>query len=61
MKVSRRSGYGKSGMQAVEDKARGMGVDIIAAHVYSEDYVARALYDQIGYTVDEATRTKLVQ
>ncbi len=57
----RRRGYGKAALQALEDKARGMGVHIIAAHVYSEDYVARALYDQIGYTVDEATLTKLVQ
>ncbi len=57
----RRRGYGKAALRALEHKARSMGAHVIAAHVYSEDYVARALYDHIGYTVDQAALTKLVE
>jgi ribosomal protein S18 acetylase RimI-like enzyme len=56
----RRRGYGKTTLRALEEAARGMGARMIAAHVYNENSVARALYDQIGYTVDQVALTKVV-
>lgn len=56
----RRRGYGKTTLRALEEAARGMGARMIAAHVYNENSVARALYDQIGYTVDQVALTKTV-
>lgn len=57
----RRRGYGKAALSELEKKARAMGARMITAHVYSENYVARALYDQIGYTVDQVALTKVVE
>jgi ribosomal protein S18 acetylase RimI-like enzyme len=56
----RRRGYGKAALRAVEDWVRSGGAHMITAHVTSENTIARALYDDIGYTVDQATLTKLV-
>lgn len=57
----RRRGYGKGALQALENKARALGARMIAAHVSDENFVARALYDHIGYTVDQVELTKLVE
>ncbi len=56
----RRRGYGKAALARLEDEVSRLGLNMIVAHVYSENFVARALYDTIGYTVDEVTLVKCV-
>lgn len=57
----RRRGYGKAALRALEDLVRSAGAHMIKAHVTNENTVARALYDTIGYTVDQVTLTKLIE
>jgi GNAT superfamily N-acetyltransferase len=46
----RRQGYGSQAFQAMEDKAREMGVGTIALHVFEHNHPARAMYEKLGYS-----------
>lgn len=47
----RRRGYASQALRAAEDRARELGLDSIALHVFAHNHGARALYDQLGYMV----------
>jgi len=45
----RRKGFGKQAMLAIEDKARELGLESIALHVFFHNTTAVGLYEKIGY------------
>jgi RimJ/RimL family protein N-acetyltransferase len=45
----RGKGYGRAALQLLEDKAREMGKQRIALHVFAHNERARALYEDLGY------------
>ena len=47
----RHRGYGLQTLQAVEAKARGMGLKKIGLAVFGHNQAARALYEKAGYAV----------
>lgn len=49
----RRQGYGRQIMLAMEDEARRNNLPTIALHVFAQNTPARALYEQLGYTVTQ--------
>jgi GNAT superfamily N-acetyltransferase len=51
--VYRRQGYAKAAMLALEDWASSVGIGHIALGVFLKNLNARALYDSLGYKVDE--------
>jgi ribosomal protein S18 acetylase RimI-like enzyme len=46
-----RKGYGAQTLQAVEAKAREMGIANVGLHVFGYNTGARALYEKLGYQV----------
>ncbi|HSO28244.1 MAG TPA: GNAT family N-acetyltransferase, partial [Anaerolineales bacterium] len=54
----RRRGYGRLALLALEDKAREMGIDQIALHVFGHNHAARALYESVGYQVTNLQMAK---
>lgn len=56
--VHRGKGYGKQAMLAIEEKARELGLESIALHVFSHNTVAKSLYEMIGYQVKSMNMTK---
>ena len=45
----RGKGFGKQAMLAIEDKARKLGPESIALHVFFHNTTAVGLYEKIGY------------
>jgi ribosomal protein S18 acetylase RimI-like enzyme len=54
----RRRGFGAQAMRAVENKARNLGLDNMTLHVFGHNHAARALYEQLGYTVTDLWMAK---
>lgn len=54
----RRRGYASQALQAAEVRARELGLDSIALHVFGENHGARTLYDQLGYQVTDLWMVK---
>ncbi len=55
----RRKGYGESTFKAMEDKAKDMGIGIIALHVFDHNEPAKALYAKLGYTGQNGNLAKI--
>jgi RimJ/RimL family protein N-acetyltransferase len=47
----RNKGYGTQALQAVEIKAKALGVRRIALHVFSHNQAAKRLYEKMGYSI----------
>jgi ribosomal protein S18 acetylase RimI-like enzyme len=47
----RRRGYGMQAFQALEEKAKEMGLKAIALHVFGHNHAARRMYEKLGYEV----------
>jgi ribosomal protein S18 acetylase RimI-like enzyme len=45
----RRQGFGTQTLLAVEERARGLGIDRIGFHVFAHNRAALALYERAGY------------
>ncbi len=45
----RGKGYGRKTMQLIEEKARELGLQKLALHVFAYNSVARSLYESLGY------------
>jgi RimJ/RimL family protein N-acetyltransferase len=45
----RRRGYGTRALQALEEKAKELGVTKISLHVFGHNHAAKALYEKVGY------------
>lgn len=54
----RRKGYGEQAMIAAEDKARQLGLDKIALHVFGYNQGALRLYEKVGYEVTDVNMMK---
>lgn len=54
----RSKGYGKSLMLLLEEKARAMGLQSLALHVFGSNHVARKLYETIGYEITNVMMSK---
>ena len=46
---SRKKGYGRQAMLALEDEARALGISRISLNVFAHNASARKLYDNLGY------------
>lgn len=51
-------GYGKETMMQIEEKARQLGIKKIGLQVFGHNYIARSLYEKVGY---EVTNMKMVK
>lgn len=51
-------GYGKQAMLALEDTARGLGLDTIGLHVFGHNTIARDLYLKVGYQITDYNMEK---
>ncbi|MBP3953561.1 GNAT family N-acetyltransferase [Bacillus suaedae] len=51
-------GFGKETMMQIEKKARHLGIKKIGLQVFGHNYIARALYEKVGY---EVTNMKMVK
>ena len=56
--TQRGKGYGKQAMLALEEFARGMGLEIISLHVFTHNTVAIRLYEGLGYEVTNQNMVK---
>jgi ribosomal protein S18 acetylase RimI-like enzyme len=54
----RGKGYGKRLMLLLEEKAREMELKSLALHVFGSNYVARKLYETIGYEITNVMMSK---
>lgn len=54
----RRQGYATQAMLALEDEARGMGLQALYLHVFAHNPNAKALYDRLGYQVTSYRMSK---
>ena len=54
----RGKGYGKSLMLLLEEKAREMGLQSLALHVFGSNQAARKLYETIGYEITNVRMSK---
>ncbi len=54
----RRKGYGELAMLAAEERARALGLDTIALHVFGFNHAARALYEKLGYEITNIQMAK---
>lgn len=54
----RRSGYGEQAFQAMETKARELGLKRIGLHVFGHNFAARAMYEKLGYLVTNVQMSK---
>jgi ribosomal protein S18 acetylase RimI-like enzyme len=57
----RGQGNGTRTLQALEEKARALGVDAISLHVFSHNTIAQSLYRKSGYETTGFHMTKLVR
>lgn len=51
-------GFGKETMMQIEEKARQLGIKKIGLQVFGHNYIARDLYEKVGYVV---TNMKMVK
>lgn len=54
----RRHGYGSRALEALEEKAKALGLDAIMLHVFGHNTGARALYRKMGYVETNVTMAK---
>jgi ribosomal protein S18 acetylase RimI-like enzyme len=54
----RRRGYGTQAFQALEAKARELGLTKIVLHVFGHNHAARALYEKLGYVTTDLMMSK---
>lgn len=54
----RRQGYATQAMLALEDKAKGTGLQALYLHVFAHNPNAKALYDRLGYQVTSYRMSK---
>jgi RimJ/RimL family protein N-acetyltransferase len=54
----RRQGYGTAALQALEDRARELGMDRVVLHVFGQNEAARALYRKAGYVERNVTMVR---
>jgi RimJ/RimL family protein N-acetyltransferase len=59
-KAFQRKGYGRQTLRALEDKARELGIDTIALHVFGHNEAAIALYQKAGYEITNLHMAKKV-
>lgn len=57
----RRKGYGRLAMQAVESKARELGLDRISLHVFGSNTAAINLYRDTGYETTNLVMSKRLE
>ena len=58
---SRRKGYGSQAFQAMENKARQIGIHKISLHVFGDNLPARAMYKKLGYVETHVMMEKIIQ
>jgi ribosomal protein S18 acetylase RimI-like enzyme len=56
----RGKGYGRQAMLALEKRAKGLGLQTLALHVFAHNSAARLLYESLGYQVKSLNMTKLL-
>ena len=56
----RRRGYGTAAFQALEEKARELGLTTISLHVFGHNQPARAMYRKLGYVETDVMMSKTV-
>ncbi|HEX8371921.1 MAG TPA: GNAT family N-acetyltransferase [Chthoniobacterales bacterium] len=54
----RRTGLAQAAMKAIEEKARGMGIDTLRLHVFGQNRPARLLYEKLGYETTDINMAK---
>jgi RimJ/RimL family protein N-acetyltransferase len=54
----RGKGYGKRALEALDAKARELGIGKIGLHVFAHNHVAKGLYDKMGYKVTDYQMSK---
>lgn len=54
----RRKGYGEQALRAAEERAKALGLDTIALHVFGHNQAARALYEKLGYAITNINMAK---
>ncbi len=54
----RRKGYGEQALRAAEERAKALGFDRIALHVFGHNHAARALYEKMGYEITNISMSK---
>ena len=54
----RRKGYGEQALRAAEERAKALGLDTIALHVFGFNHGARALYEKLGYEITNINMAK---
>ncbi len=54
----RRRGYATQALRAIEEKARELGLNNIALHVFGHNDGARVLYEKVGYVVTDFIMAK---
>jgi ribosomal protein S18 acetylase RimI-like enzyme len=59
--AQRGKGYGKQAMLALEEVAKGMGLESLALHVFTHNTTAMKLYEKLGYTVTSQNMVKRLQ
>jgi RimJ/RimL family protein N-acetyltransferase len=57
-KEQRGKGFGKQAMLALEDFAKGLGIETLALHVFAYNAAAMKLYKGLGYEVTSQNMTK---
>ena len=56
--AQRGKGYGKQAMLALEEFAKGLGIETLALHVFAYNMAAMQLYKGLGYEVTSQNMTK---
>lgn len=56
--TQRGKGYGKQAMLALEEFAKGLGMETLALHVFAHNTAAMKLYKGLGYEVTSQNMTK---
>ena len=59
-KEFRGKGYGKLSLEALEEYARGLGVEQLSLHVFAHNSVAVSLYEKMGYEVTSMNMAKAI-
>jgi ribosomal protein S18 acetylase RimI-like enzyme len=56
----RRRGYARAGMLVLEEKAKALGIEKMALHVFGSNQGALALYQEIGYEITDYSMAKSI-
>ena len=57
----RRRGYGGLALEALEERARALGLSTIALHVFGHNTGARALYEKAGYDITQMMMARTLE